>query len=926
MTDLAFNIAALDNASKTFLKVAQQVEKLADKLDQLDRKSAEPRIDVDTARVDRKLDTTSRKVDTLASGFSGSLIKVVAFSRALGAVAIPPALIAGTGALIPLLAGVAAGAATASGSLLLLPAAGAAAATGLGALSVATSGVGDAIKAMMAVESAGAASGMAHAAALRVVEDAQRNLSRTIEDGADRIADAERAVARAQETALDAQQDLNRAREEAAERIRDLQLELRGAALSEEEAALGVADAQQRLAEAAAKGSGSLDFRRAELSLRRAQLRLEETRESYADLSEEAERAARAGVEGDERVRSAHDRVADATEGIETAQRNLGRAVRDVAQAQEDALRRLAQAQEALAAGGGVELDQALAKLSPNARAFVLALQDAKSAFDDLRLDVQDRLFAGLAGRVDGLAGMSLPILGAAFGSVADSANGALHEIGDLLLERAADFDLIGQSGADVFDDLSEAAAPLIAALVDITAVGAEILAELTDGTGDAAQGFADFIAEARESGQLAEWIRDGLDALKAFGHFLATVGSIASGVFEAASAGATGVLGPLSELLDGADEWVHSFEGQDALQTFFAAGSRIVAALLPLLGDVAEIIGTVVAPALADLVEEASPGLAVFIRALGMGLAALAEPGESGASAMQLLGQAASDVMDALAPVLPVLGTELAQALTILAPELDDVALALADVLIALAPYLPELTELAVDLLPLVIGALDSLADTLDVLEEPVSAVIDAFSWLMDLLLPLADDIFSLSNPVLLVTDTLQGLGETAPQAWHEFTAAFDRAKDAVGRHADAMVDRLAGLPARIWNATSGMFDGIKDAFRNSVNWIIGKWNSLSFGFPSVDIPGIGRVGGATLSTPDIPYLDVGGRILQTGLAMVHTGEQVVPAAKTAPLAGGGRVVELRAGDDFSRVLLDLIRKAVGDRGGDVTLVLAGS
>lgn len=51
--DLGFNIFALDRASKTFVRMAQQVERLEDKLDQLDRKRANPQvnIDVDESRI-----------------------------------------------------------------------------------------------------------------------------------------------------------------------------------------------------------------------------------------------------------------------------------------------------------------------------------------------------------------------------------------------------------------------------------------------------------------------------------------------------------------------------------------------------------------------------------------------------------------------------------------------------------------------------------------------------------------------------------------------------------------------------------------------------------------------------------------------------------------------------------------------------------
>jgi hypothetical protein len=145
-----------------------------------------------------------------------------------------------------------------------------------------------------------------------------------------------------------------------------------------------------------------------------------------------------------------------------------------------------------------------------------------------------------------------------------------------------------------------------------------------------------------------------------------------------------------------------------------------------------------------------------------------------------------------------------------------------------------------------------------------------------------------------------------------------------------DSIVGFFTKMPGRIGKATHGMFDGVKSAFRSSINWIIGRWNGLAFSIPGVNthIPGVGRVGGFTLGTPNIPYLAKGGRILGSGLAMVgeRGPEQVyLPTGATvAPLTRGGTgghvVVEVRlpGEGDFMRIT----RKAVRVYGrGDVQI-----
>lgn len=75
-----------------------------------------------------------------------------------------------------------------------------------------------------------------------------------------------------------------------------------------------------------------------------------------------------------------------------------------------------------------------------------------------------------------------------------------------------------------------------------------------------------------------------------------------------------------------------------------------------------------------------------------------------------------------------------------------------------------------------------------------------------------------------------------------------------------NTLIDFIKGLPGRVSSAARGLFDGIKNAFRGAINFIIDRWNNLSFSLPSVNIPGLGSVGGGTLNTPNIPRLASGG------------------------------------------------------------------
>jgi phage-related minor tail protein len=160
-----------------------------------------------------------------------------------------------------------------------------------------------------------------------------------------------------------------------------------------------------------------------------------------------------------------------------------------------------------------------------------------------------------------------------------------------------------------------------------------------------------------------------------------------------------------------------------------------------------------------------------------------------------------------------------------------------------------------------------------------------------------------------------------------------------------DAVVGFFTGVKDKIASAASGMWDGIKDAFRGVINWVIRAWNSLSFTIPSVTVFGK-TIGGATLSVPKLQELASGGTVgrdkngrlwgpgtgtsdsilgidAATGLpsALVSNGEGVV--TERSMLSGGADVVAaLNAGwvpsSDFLSALTGIGRHADGGVVGD--------
>lgn len=189
---------------------------------------------------------------------------------------------------------------------------------------------------------------------------------------------------------------------------------------------------------------------------------------------------------------------------------------------------------------------------------------------------------------------------------------------------------------------------------------------------------------------------------------------------------------------------------------------------------------------------------------------------------------------------------------------------------------------------------------------------------------------------------------------AWGKIVASFNRAKSQfmtvigfiknlvmgwVQAHVTAanrivagatkVVNFIRGMPGKIRGALSNMWGGLWSGFKSVVNRIIGGWNRLSFGIPGFSFAGM-SVPGFNVGTPNIPYLARGaGSVTQEGLAYIHRGETVTPAARVTPYrstAGSGEEPTFTIRGDGSRVanlVLELLREAIRNKGGDPVKLL---
>ncbi|MEO6081560.1 MAG: hypothetical protein ABIQ18_00440 [Umezawaea sp.] len=409
---------------------------------------------------------------------------------------------------------------------------------------------------------------------------------------------------------------------------------------------------------------------------------------------------------------------------------------------------------DALKADTPEKYAKAVKDFPPAMRETADAVRALKPELDGLKLDVQTSLFADLGGQVGGLGAIYLPVLRAGLADVASGFNvGARGAVEFAREGRTVDdvrsiLDTTGQS----VRSLSGGFAPLLAALLDIAAVGSTFLPGFASGLGESAETFARFIATARETGQLQAWMSAGLSALGDLFGLLSNLAQIVFTVFSAANSGGASLLGVLNAVTGSILAFLRSAEGATALQQIFGGLGAVASALLPLISAIAQTLITTLAPAIAVL----GPMLAAAFTAL---IPAIAPLGQILASIAPLLGIAAQALVSmlvpavaALAPIVAALAPALGTVAGLLGGAVGSAITALTPALIQLAGVLaPLITQLGGLLAQALATIAPLFADLLTALAPIIGVFGGAFVQVLGAVLPILGQLGALLAGVLL-------------------------------------------------------------------------------------------------------------------------------------------------------------------------------
>jgi hypothetical protein len=264
-----------------------------------------------------------------------------------------------------------------------------------------------------------------------------------------------------------------------------------------------------------------------------------------------------------------------------------------------------------------------VAKMSPNAQAAAFAIRDIyTTGFRNLQLDVQQRLFAGLAGEIRDLGSTYLPVLHSGLGGVADELNIAARGIADWAKSSTTvrDTSTLFDAVRNTMHLLAPAVVNVAQGILDVGTVGSRFLPGLAAQATNLTARFRDFMDQARQSGQLGEFIQTGIDKLEQLGRVAVNAGGILLSIFRASDASGADFLGTIERITAGVNNFLRSGEGQSILTSVFREINATVDALEPGVAALAKAAAEVIAQ-----LAQAGSSLATGLGVLGVALPVVA-------------------------------------------------------------------------------------------------------------------------------------------------------------------------------------------------------------------------------------------------------------------------------------------------------------
>ncbi|MEV8373015.1 hypothetical protein AB0P21_09775 [Kribbella sp. NPDC056861] len=331
-----------------------------------------------------------------------------------------------------------------------------------------------------------------------------------------------------------------------------------------------------------------------------------------------------------------------------------------------DAFKEAFKAQASLAAGEKLteaqqqKLTASMKNLAPAARQVVGETVKLYPAFQKLRLGVQQRLFAGVAGVMKSTAGRVLPLLtrqlntgatsvnrlGKAFVS-ANTTTHALRDWGRIMGANNTILKLMGSAAIRAFTGARSALLPMLPFGV-----------QLARSINNIALSFARWAASTKGSNQITVFMRGAFVSAKLLLSIAKNLAVALGNIFKQGKGTGDSLLVLINNLTARFAAWTSSLKGRSALQRWFAEGKQTMVEFGGLIADIAKAFGALAGTSdpsdtIAGIRQAIAPllGLLQQINATGVGQQVIDGIAQIGAALQQMnAGGAVASFVSSLA------------------------------------------------------------------------------------------------------------------------------------------------------------------------------------------------------------------------------------------------------------------------------------
>ena len=242
------------------------------------------------------------------------------------------------------------------------------------------------------------------------------------------------------------------------------------------------------------------------------------------------------------------------------------------------------------------KVEEAMSKMAGSAKEVVGTIRSFGEAWGNVRKNVQGTLFEGVSQPLGQMITAQLPVVERGMVGVAgkfrDGFKIALGELGNEKSTGA--LSQIFRNTENSAGRLNTAILPIMNTIRTLATTGSNFLPQLSQGFANAATKFDAFITKANQSGDLARWIKEGIDAVKTFGSVIGNLGSSLASIFRAVKGDGDGFLVTVDKLTERMATFLKSDVGQAKLRNFFMEGREQMDRWEPILRNIGTVLHSV--------------------------------------------------------------------------------------------------------------------------------------------------------------------------------------------------------------------------------------------------------------------------------------------------------------------------------------------